>query len=197
MEWFEVLQMWSIGPRFLPITFLACIIGILPEASAREFLTNEEIEKIQDAQEIDLRTKVYLSAAALRLKEADNRLRGIESAEGDPLEFFTAEDMLDGYYRIIRSVMFNLDDAFQGPGRDRARIKKALQALRDATKDALRPLEILKKTAEDKQKEELWNLVNEAIDITTGAYDGAEFGLSKIKQEEDEIEQERNRSRSR
>ena len=33
--------------------------------------------------------------------------------------------------------------------------------------------------AEEKKKEELWDLVNQAIDITTGAQEGAETALAK------------------
>ncbi len=68
----------------------------------KEFLTPDEIEKIQDAQEVDARVKIYLQAASLRLKTAMDRMSGKESAPGDPLEFFSVEDMLDGYYRILQ-----------------------------------------------------------------------------------------------
>jgi len=79
--------------------------------ATREYLTPDEITKIQDAQEIDLRIKIYLQAGALRLKAAEERLNGKESAPGEPLEFYSVEEMLDGYYQIVRSVMINLDDA--------------------------------------------------------------------------------------
>jgi hypothetical protein len=180
---------------FLLAGIFAVVLPITHSVSAREFLTEEEIEKIQEAQEIDRRVKIYLDAAALRLQEAENRLRGVEPMEGDPLEFFTPEDMLEGYYRILRSVMFNIDDAVQKPGYDWERLKKALNDLKKKTEDARRPLEVLKKLAEDNQKEALWNLVNEAIDITGGAHDGAEFGLAKMKKEEEDRERARERRR--
>jgi hypothetical protein len=151
-----------------------------PSSAGKEFLTDAEIEKIQDAQAIDERLKIYMEAAALRLKTAEDRLMGKESAEKDPLEFFTPEDMLDGYYRILRSAMMNLDDAFQKPSSDPSKVRKALKILKGGTEDAVAELKILKKLAEEKQKEELWNLVNKAIDITDGAHEGAEYGLSKL-----------------
>ena len=187
--------MQSIISLFPLAAILTGFILITPAATAKEFLTEEEIEEIQEAQEIDKRVEIYLDAAALRLKEAENRLRGIESMEGDPLEFYTPEDMLDGYYRILRSVMFNLDDAVQKPGYDREKLKKALKNLKGKTEDAGKPLEVLKKLAEQKQKEAFWNLVNEAIDITGGAYEGAEFGLEKMKKEDEDIERARERRR--
>ncbi len=159
---------------------LALAFFAAPSSPGKEFLTDEEIEKIQDAQAIDERLKVYMQAAALRLKTAEERLQGKESEENDPLEFFMPEDMLDGYYRILRSVMMNLDEAFQKSNSDRAKVRKALKTLKGATEDAVNELKILKKLAEEKQKEELWNLVNQAIDITNGAHEGAEYGLSQL-----------------
>ncbi len=169
--------------RTIPLFWVILIGGgaffRAPGSPEKEFLTQKEIAKIQDAQAIDERIKIYMGAAALRLKAAEERLIGKEPEEGDPMEFFTPEDMLDGYYRILRSVMYTLDDAFQKPGPDRERVGKALKTLKGSTEEMLKELEILKKIAEEKQKEELWNLANKAIDITNGAHEGAEYGLSK------------------
>ncbi len=149
-------------------------------APGKEFLTPKEIEQIQDAQEIDQRVKIYMEAASLRLKTAEARLGGKEAEPGDPLEFWTPEEMVDAYYRIVKSVMTNLDDAYQKPDVDREKVGKALKILKDTTEWAAKVLVSLKKTAEDQRKEELWNSVNLAIDITGGAHEGAELGLSKV-----------------
>lgn len=145
----------------------------------REFLTDKEIEKIQDAQEIDLRIKIYLDAAALRLKAAEERLNGRESEAGDPMEFYAPEDMLEGYYKILRSVMINLDDASQKSAGDRDRVIRALRRLKESADLSAKRLTVLKKIAEDKKKEYLWNLVNQAVEVTNGAREGAELGLSR------------------
>jgi hypothetical protein len=168
------LRSWSV---FLLVGCLAFLEAI--DSSGKEFLTGKEIEEIQDTHEIDSRVKIYMDAAWLRLRSAEDRLVGKESAPGDPLEYFTPEDMLDGYYRILKSVMINIDDAAQRPGTTPAAIKKALKHLKSTTEKAAEELQILKKIAEDKRKEEFWNLVNNAIDITNGAHAGAEYGLSK------------------
>jgi hypothetical protein len=165
-----------LAPLALILAGSVRITGASPE---KEFLTPKEIEKIQDAQEIDERLKVYLTAATLRLKTAEERLTGTEPEPGDPLEFYTPEDLVNAYYRIIRSVMYNMDEASQRPKADRERFGKALKSLKSSTESAGKELEILKKIAEEKQKEELWNAVNQAIDITNGAREGAEYGLSK------------------
>jgi len=148
-------------------------------APQKEFLTPLEITKIQDAQEIEKRIKIYMEAAELRLKSAQERLTGKEAAEGDPLEYYTVEDMLDGYYRILKSVMLNLDDAAQRPGTDPSKLTKALKNLKDTTERATKQLEELKKIAEDKKLEKVWNLTNQAIDINNGAREGAELALAK------------------
>lgn len=144
----------------------------------KEFLTDKEIIAIRENQEIASRIRIYMEAAALRLKSAEERLTGKESVKGDPLEFFTPEDMLEGYYRILRSVMFNLDEVYQSPRRNDG-LTAALKVLKVGTEKAGDQLEILKKIAEDQKKERLWNLVNQAIDITNGAHEGAEHGLSQ------------------
>jgi len=151
--------------------------------SRKEFLTPKEIEKIQDNQEIEKRVPIYLEAAALRLQVAQERLTGKESEPGDPLEFFTVEDMLDGYYAILRSVMMNLDDAVQRPGADSGKLGKALKELKSQTEMAGKELDVLRKLAEEKRLEGVWNAVNRALDITEGAHQGAEEGLSRYGEE--------------
>ncbi len=165
-------------PVFLLIVALAFLNAFA--AARKEFLTSKEIEAIQDNYEVEARVKIYLNAASLRLKSAEERLVGKEPEPGDPLEFFTPEDMVDAYYRIIKSVMSNLDEAAQKPRADRGAIGKALKNLKSSTEKAAEQLQILKKIAEEKRKEELWNLVNNAIEITEGAHDGAEDGLKKM-----------------
>ncbi len=168
-----------IRSRFLMIlVFYLWFAGPLP-APQKEFLTPQEIAKIQDAQEIEERIKVYMEAASSRLKSAEDRLGGKESAPGDPLEFFSVADMLDSYYRIVRSVMFSLDDALQSRQTDKAKLGKALKNLKNTMEKATKDLQILKKIAEEKQNEEVWNMTNKALDITNGALEGAELGLSQ------------------
>jgi hypothetical protein len=165
----------------LPSTLIwICGLFSAPAYAMKEFLTDKEIETIQDHQEIQMRVKFYLQFAEARLKAAEDRLNGTESEAGDPFEFYTPEDMLDGYYRILRSVMINLDDANRSPDpRVHPQVRKALKTLRGSTEKSLGQLEVLKKIAEEKKNEELWNLVNKAIDVTKGAHEGAASALAK------------------
>ncbi len=171
--------------RALPRIIGTLVAGFLCAAAllsvhAKEFLTDQEILKIQDAADVEKRIKIYLEAAALRLKTVEDRLYGRESAPGDPLEFFSIEEMLDGYFRIVRSVMFNVDEAFQKPDVDRSKLSKALKNLKDSTEKSNKELQILKKIAEEKKNEEAWNLIQKALEITDGAHDGAEIGLARF-----------------
>ena len=170
--------------RFWPAVLNSLSILILfsvnnATALGKEFLTPKEIEGIQDTHDIVVRVKIYMDAAMLRLRSAEERMVGKETEPGDPLEFFTPEDMLDGYYRILKSTMMNIDDAAQNPRTDRSSLGRALKNLKSSTEKAAEQLQILKKIAEEKKKEEFWNLVNSAIEITEGAHDGAQSGLSK------------------
>jgi hypothetical protein len=149
----------------------------------KEFLTPKEISQVQVTHEIDKRIKLYLDAAAMRLQSAQERLSGKESEQGDPLEFFSVEDMMDGYNRIMESVMMNLDDAYQKPAKDGAKLRGALKSLKESTDRSEKRLMILKKLAEDKVNEQLWNLVNQAMEITKGAREGSDFGLAQIPEQ--------------
>jgi hypothetical protein len=156
--------------------------ALIPDSCAaeREYLTDEEIQKIQDNQEINLRIKLYLEFAALRLKTAEDKLNGVEFPELDPFELALPEELLEAYYRIIQSVMINIDDAYQkADPRKAPKVQQALKALKGSTEKALVQLEILKRIAEEKKKEALWDLVNKAIDITKGAREGALLGITK------------------
>lgn len=175
------------APRF---SFLALALAfaahaVLPARGiAREYLTPKEIERMQDTQEIDRRIKILVEAAALRLKTAEERLNGKESEPGDPLEFYSVEEMLEAYYEILRSVMLNLDGAVQKPRVEPSRIAAALRTLKDGAEKQQKSLAILKRMAEEKRNEPLWNLVGRALEVASGARDGAESGLTQYKEAE-------------
>jgi hypothetical protein len=143
--------MHRIFALFLFASLIATPSLLLPAGPGKEFLTEAEIEKVRTAQRIDLRVRVYMDAAELRLKTVEDRLTGKESTEGDPFEFFSPEDLMDGYNRILKSVMTNLDAAAQNKRTDPEKIKKALNLLRGGMKKSAKELAVLKKMAEEKQ----------------------------------------------
>ena len=143
----------------------------------RDFLTEEEIDAIQRNQKIDPRVKLYLKAASARMTSAEARLAGQETEPGDPLEYYTPEDMLDAYYHIVNSVMLNLEDAVEKFPPDRGGIRKALKHLQDVMKKNLPKLENLERMAAAKEESELVRLILRDIDISKVALEGAEEAL--------------------
>jgi hypothetical protein len=143
-----------------------------------EFLTESEIDAIRRNQKIDPRVKLYLRAALLRLTSARARMTGQETLPGDPLEYFTPEDMLDGYYKILNSVMFNIEDASRKIPPDRGGVRKALKHLESQMKKAVPELESMEKMAVDKNEPEMTRLIQRAIEISKGALEGAEQALA-------------------
>jgi hypothetical protein len=75
--------------------------------------------------------------------------------------------------------MLNLDGAVQNPGTDRGKLEKALKNLKDSTEKAAKDLAIIKKIAEEKKLEAVWELTGQALDVTTGAHEGSEQGLTQ------------------
>jgi len=172
-------------PGVVALIFFAAGSGAL----ARDFLTEKEITKMKNTQDIDKRTGIYMDAASLRLRTALDRFDGKDSEPGDELEFYSIQDMLEDYYKIMDRIMLVVGDAFESPrSRENINIKKALQALKSESSGNLKKLAGLMKLAEEKQNEELWNRVNSAIDITRGVLDGAEEGLSILAEREREQE---------
>ena len=165
----------------IPLMFLMTLSG----AFARDFLSEQEIKRLQKTQDIDRRTDIYMTAASLRLGAAMDRFEGKESEPGDAMEFYGWEDMLDDYFKISERVMLIVDDAFESPRRrENINIKKALNTLKSESRNNLKKLTALRKLSEEKRMESLWDYVNRAIDITEGLLDGAEEGLSIIAERE-------------
>jgi len=126
-----------------------------------------------------------MNAASLRLRTVLDRFDGKDSKPGDALEFYSPQDMLDDYYKIMDRIMFVVSEAFESPhNRENINIKKALQTLKSETSGNLKKMTELMKFAEEKQNEELWNGVNSAIDITKGVLAGADEGLSILSERE-------------
>jgi hypothetical protein len=144
----------------------------------KEPLTPTEIIQVQENKNIDIRVRLYMDAAARRLKTAQERLADKEPEEGDPFELYTADDFFDTYCQIYKTVMNNLEAIAEQP-HTRENLGKALKALKEGSERNAKALEILKRYAEDQKKEQLWNAVNRAIEMTATARSGAEFGLSK------------------
>jgi hypothetical protein len=160
------------------ILIFAAFTALLAGMPAKDVLTEKEAIAIQENREINHRVILYMDAAMLRLKSAEERLTGKEPEQGDPFEFFAPEDLVQNYTRLLKTLMYNIDDVYQKPRKDQ-NIGMALKSLKENTERTGKELAILKKIAEDQKKEQLWNLLNQAIDLTSEAFKGAESGLSQ------------------
>jgi len=169
--------MKSASLRLIAAMVLFGVVSAAFASPLRDYLTEEEIDGIRRNQKIDPRVKLYLKAASLRLTSAEARLAGQETEPGDPLEYFTPEDMLDAYNQILKSVMLNLEDAVQKFPPDRGGIRKALKHLQGVMKKSIPRLENLERMAAAKEETEVVRLVRRAIELSNGALEGAEEAL--------------------
>jgi len=176
----------------MSVVFAIIFFAAVSDAPARDFLTDREINRMQNVQDIDRRTDIFMDAAALRLRTAQDRFEGKESKPGDAMEFYSQEDMLDDYYKIMDRVMLVVGDAFEYPRqRENVNIKRTLNTLKSKSPDNLERLSVLKKLAGEKQRSDLLNRIDRAIDITEGIIDGAEEGLAILAEREKEEERRR------
>src|SRR5262249_33632048 len=81
-----------------------------------DYLNEQEVERIQDAQEIELRAQVFLYIANRRLKVLTGELKTQSKKEEEtwgPLPKGTPEELLDGYRRAISELMDKVDDSYE------------------------------------------------------------------------------------
>src|SRR5437868_1205832 len=81
-----------------------------------DYLNEQEVDRIRDAQEIELRTQVFLFIANRRLKIITGELKTQTKKEEEnwgPLPTGTTTEMLDGYRRAISELMDKIDDSFE------------------------------------------------------------------------------------
>jgi hypothetical protein len=152
---------------FFLLLSLFFILCFSPAGHAKDFLTDKEIELLQETQSIANRTRIYMDAAALRLKTAKDKLSNKEYKAGDPMELLMPEEVIDAYCQILRSVRLIVGYAIESPNRrGNESVEKALKTLKAETTIALKELEVLRRMAEEKQRELLSTCINDAIDIT-------------------------------
>lgn len=160
----------------------ALVVLLLPSAtSGRELLTGKEIEQLRLYRELDKRVEIYLKAAELRLDTLRQRLAGQESKEGDPLEFQSTLDLLEGYISAMRSIMANIDEAVgyrykKEFGRE---LVKALEKLKESSEKYQPRLEEILKEAAKRKDQQLYRQAERAIELTRGASEGASIGLER------------------
>jgi hypothetical protein len=150
-------------------TLLCCLLLGAPMAAQRDFLTADEIDQIREAQEPNLRLKLYADFARLRVDLVRNLL-----GKQKPGRSILIHDSLDEYSKILDAIDTVADSAAE----HKTDIHLGLAAVAAAEK-AMLPM--LKQIAEDRPKDlERYDFaLAQAIETTADSLDLAEEDLSK------------------
>ena len=150
-------------------TLLCCLLLAAPMAAQRDFLTADEIDQIREAQEPNLRLKLYADFAKLRVDLVRNLL-----GKEKPGRSILIHDSLDEYSKILDAIDTVADSAAE----HKTDIHLGLAAVA-ATEKAILPM--LKQIAENRPKDlERYDFaLTQAIDTTSDSLDLAEEDLSK------------------
>ena len=150
-------------------TLLCCLLLAAPMAAQRDFLTADEIDQIREAQEPNLRLKLYADFARLRVDLVHNLL-----GKEKPGRSILIHDSLDEYSKILDAIDTVADSAAE----HKTDIHLGLAAVAEAEK-AILPM--LKQIAENKPKdlERYAFALTQAIETTSDSLDLAEEDLDK------------------
>jgi hypothetical protein len=126
-------------------------------AQQRDYLTADEIDQVREAQEPNLRLKLYVHFAKERIAEIQQFL-----AKEKPGRSALIHDALEDYTRIIEAIDTVADDAL----RRKAPIDEGMKAVADAEKEMLATLNKIEESdAKDLQRFEF--ALKAAIDTTS------------------------------
>ncbi|MFQ5740356.1 MAG: hypothetical protein ACE5JX_15215 [Acidobacteriota bacterium] len=144
--------------------------------------TQAEYEKIQLAQKLSNRVKVFLKIAESRLREISTRIRDHQEKEQDPkesnpLEFFTPAQMVHAYSKAIDGVMVNIDDRAKRKTESKKEIHKSLKQLNKRILKFIPQLEAFQEFALQTRDEELYREVQKAMKTSDIARKGSQLGL--------------------
>jgi len=150
-------------------TLLCCLLLAVPMAAQRDFLTADEIDQIREAQEPNLRLKLYADFAKLRVDLVHNLL-----GKEKPGRSILIHDALDEYSKILDAIDTVADSAAE----HKTDIHLGLGAVA-ATEQAILPM--LKQIAESRPKDlERYDFaLTQAIETTSDSLDLAEEDLGK------------------
>jgi hypothetical protein len=150
-------------------TLLCCLLLVAPAAAQRDFLSADEIDQIKEAQEPNLRLKLYADFAKLRVDLVHNLL-GKEKAGRSIL----IHDTLDEYSKILDAIDTVADSAAER----KTDIHLGLAAVATVEK-AMLP--VLKQIEESRPKdlERYEFALTQAIETTADSLDLAEEDLGK------------------
>jgi hypothetical protein len=169
----------------LALLLLASSISATRVASQREqrdFLTPQEIELVRDAQELDLRSTVFIKAVERRLqiitgqspesvkKEKGDKLdKEVADANWGDLPKATHAELLYDIAHILDEAIENVDDTAQHNPKSPL-LNKSVRKLSDACERFIAQLTPMRATATDKsEREQLEQAIDNAQQIVAAA----------------------------
>jgi len=160
-------------------TLLCCLLLAAPAAAQHDFLTADEIDQIKEAQEPNLRLKLYADFARLRLDLVRDLLKKDKAGRS-----ILIHDTLDEYSKILDAI----DTVADAASERHTDIKVGLAAVA-ATEKAILPA--LKQIEENRPKdlERYEFALTQAIETTSDSLDLAEQDLGKRASEVEQRQQ--------
>jgi len=150
-------------------TLLCCLLLAVPLMAQHDFLTADEIDQIKEAQEPNLRLKLYVDFAKLRVDLVKNLL-----SKDKPGRSILIHDTLDQYSKILDAIDTVADEA----SARKVDIKLGLAAVASAEKAMLPVLKQIE-TSHPKDLERYEFSLTQAIETTSDSLDLAEEDLGK------------------
>ncbi len=144
--------------------------------------TNEEYDRIQNAQKLKRRLKVFREIASSRLSEIERRLKNRVSDEKrpNPLRFYTYAQLVRAYWRAIHSSMVNIEERASSKSSPEKNIEEALKDLSTDMYTFIPILKSLRQVALDMEDENFYLELREAWKSSQSALQGSEMGLEKL-----------------
>ena len=164
---------------------LLLAVGLVTLAAGRDFLSADEIDQIKEAQEPNLRLKLYADFAKLRVDLVRNLL-----GKEKPGRSILIHDTLDEYSKILDAI----DTVADAASERKTDIHLGLAAVATAEK-AMLP--ILKQIAENRPKdlERYEFALTQAIETTSDSLELAEQDLDKRASDVDQRQQAQKKTR--